>query len=139
MMPSRDINQLSPVLQVLCARFLQKCKDANINAFVTQTYRSVEEQNADYAQGRTTPGRIITDARGGQSPHNCADSNGMPCAKAFDFAIKNEDGALNWDASSDPWQTAIRIGLSLGLVSGSKWHSIKDNPHLELFNWQQSV
>ena len=34
------------------------------------TYRSFDEQNHLYAQGRTKPGKIVTYAKGGQSYHN---------------------------------------------------------------------
>ncbi len=37
---------------------------------VAQGYRSIAEQNRLYAQGRTLPGPIVTNARGGQSNHN---------------------------------------------------------------------
>jgi peptidoglycan L-alanyl-D-glutamate endopeptidase CwlK len=37
---------------------------------VAQGYRSIAEQNRLYAQGRTLPGPIVTNARGGQSIHN---------------------------------------------------------------------
>jgi len=33
-------------------------------------YRSIQEQNEIYAQGRTKPGKIVTNAKGGQSFHN---------------------------------------------------------------------
>lgn len=138
-MSSRLITDLHPVLQPLAIQFVYECHLQDVNAFITQTYRSSAEQEDDYAQGRTTPGHIVTNARAGQSPHNCIDANGNPAAKAFDFGIKNSDGSLNWNPSSKAWQTAIKIGENLGLVSGSTWHSIKDNPHLELPNWQSVV
>lgn len=141
-MASRNIKDLDPALQIIAQRFLDLC---NINpvftamrstVFLTQTYRSSNEQNVDYAQGRTEPGHIITNARGGQSAHNCCATNGTPDARAFDFGIKRANGSLDWDPRDDLWQRAISIGKSLGLVSGSDWHSLKDYPHLELPAWQ---
>lgn len=135
-MSDRNLDHLHPDMKPLCQDFLVQCMAEGINAFVTQTYRSDAEQNADYEQGRTAPGHIITNAKGGQSPHNCTLPDGTPAAKAFDFGIKLGDGSLDWDASDGQWQRAIDIGEGLGMVSGSTWHSIKDNPHFELPNWR---
>lgn len=137
-MPSRSLDDLHPNMQPLAQQFLQKCQDAGIDVFLTCTYRSGKEQDADYAKGRTAPGQIITNAKGGQSAHNCTNENGSPAAKAFDFAIKDDDGRLDWDAHDADWQKAISIGKSLGLVSGGDWKSIKDWPHMELKNWKTS-
>lgn len=134
-MGDRNISDLCPELQTLAQKFLDECKESGINAFLTETYRSCADQDDDYEQGRSMPGHIITNARGGQSPHNCTNPDGEPASKAFDFAIQDESGILDWDVSDTDWQRAIKIGESLGLVSGSTWH-MKDNPHLELPNWQ---
>ena len=137
-MSDRDLNDLDPALLSLCQQWLDACHAQGINVFITQTYRSDAEQDADYAQGRTTPGNIITNAQAGQSAHNCTLEDGTPASAAFDFAIQGANGVLDWDASDPAWQTAISIGEGLGLVSGSTWHSIKDTPHFELPNWQNT-
>lgn len=137
-MSSRAISDLDPALQPLAQQFLDNCQAAEIDAFITQTYRSSAEQDDDYAHGRTAPGAIITNAQGGQSPHNCTLADGMPAARAFDFAIQDVSGILDWDASDPDWQAAIKIGETLGLVSGSTFSHLADNPHFELPNWQNS-
>lgn len=131
-MASRDINLLHPKLIPLCLLFLSTCRAADIDIFLTCTYRSNEEQDADYAKGRTTPGNIVTNAKGGESMHNFTLPDGTPASKAFDFAIKNRDGSVDWNASDPAWHKAIAIGIDLGLTSGSQWKSLKDNPHFEL-------
>lgn len=135
-MTDRALGDLDPRLQILAQKFLDQCQAEEIDSFITETYRNEAEQNADYAQGRTAPGRIITNARYGESPHNCVDENGNPAARAFDFAMKDATGILDWDASDPEWQRAISIGEALGLFSGSEFHSPKDSPHLELHNWK---
>lgn len=123
---------LCPELEALCRQFILNCAHAGLRVIITQTYRSSEQQAIDYAQGRTTPGKIITNAKPGESKHNCED-RGVPAARAFDFAIYAGDGnLLDWNAEDDNWKTAIKIGEDLGLVSGSTWHCIKDSPHMEL-------
>lgn len=134
-MASRAIEDLDPRLQPKCRAFLNRCQQAGINAFLTATYRSNLEQDTDYAKGRTAAGKKVTDARAGQSPHNCLDVVGGPCSRGFDFAIKNHDGTLDWDALDPSWRKAIEIGVSLGMTSGSTF-PIKDNPHFQMPNWK---
>lgn len=137
-MASRLISDLHPDLQPLCQQFLDNCAHTGMKVGLCQTYRSSEEQDADYAKGRTAPGRIITNAKGGQSPHNCTLDDGTPAAKAFDFFIYNSDGStLDWNAADDKWQKAISIGEALGLVSGSTF-KFKDTDHFELAGWKDA-
>lgn len=140
-MADRSLIDLHPHLAVLLTKW-EEATNATIAPYevgVSQTWRSWAEQDADYAQGRTTPGHIITNARGGESPHNCTDdgtATGKPAAKAFDFFIIGPNSQLDWNAGHPCWQRAIAIGESLGLVSGSEFHSIHDGPHFELPNWK---
>jgi hypothetical protein len=67
-------------------------------------------------------GRKITNARGGQSPHNCTLPDGTPAARPFGFAIRLGVNEFDWDADDDQWQDAIAIGKVLGLMSGSMFH-----------------
>lgn len=136
-MSDRQISHLCLELQPLAQQFLDNCKTAELDVFFTETYRSSADQDHDYEIGRTLPGHIITNARGGESPHNCTLPDGTPASKAFDFAIQDESGILDWDASDPDWQKAIGIGEALGLVSGSIWHIISDAPHFELKDWDQ--
>jgi peptidoglycan LD-endopeptidase CwlK len=136
-MTDTNLDDLDDELNSLCQKWLAACQGAGLKVGISQTYRSSAEQDADYAKGRTAPGDIITNARGGESPHNCVDENGDPASCAFDFFIYANDGSgkLDWNAADPQWQKAIAIGESLGLVSGSTFHSIKDNPHFELKGW----
>src|SRR5688572_22238652 len=66
---------------------------------IVQGLRTVKEQDALFAKGRTTPGPIVTKARGGKSYHNYG--------LAIDFAIMydaNGDGnfeELSWSLVKD--------------------------------------
>jgi peptidoglycan L-alanyl-D-glutamate endopeptidase CwlK len=136
-MASRDLNDLETRTHGLAIEFLLQCKAGGVNAFIDATYRSNEEQDADYAQGRTVPGKIITHAKAGESPHNCTDENGIPAARAFDIAIYDDNGELDWDLKSYRWEFAHQIGRDLGLELGVDWPEPKtDGPHFELKNWQ---
>lgn len=135
-MSDRNLDDLDPRLKALCQTWMSVCGQKGIKVGISQTYRSEEEQNADYAQGRTTPGKVITNARYGQSPHNCVDANGRPAARAFDFFIYNDDGkTLDWNPADAKWQAAIAAGEGLGMVSGSVFH-LRDNDHFEMAGWK---
>lgn len=119
---SRDISLLNPYLKSLVEKFLVKCKESGLDVIITQTLRSVKEQNDLYAQGRTKPGNIVTNAKGGYSMHNYG--------LAFDIAIK-KNGTIVWD-DQKLYAKAGEIGNSLGLEWGGSWRSFKDYPH---FQW----
>ena len=70
MINSRDLNELLPAVKGRVDDFLEACKGSGIDLLVTSTYRDIESQDALYAQGRTTDGRIVTNAKGGDSFHN---------------------------------------------------------------------
>ncbi|QEL14804.1 M15 family metallopeptidase [Limnoglobus roseus] len=131
-MNDRDINHLHPDLQPLCRKWLAQCHEQVIDSFVIYTWRSPAEQDALYAQGRTAPGKIITNAKGGQSKHNFTLPDGTPASKAFDFAIRRKDGTLNWSVGSSEWKAAVAIGKALGLIWGGDFRSIIDSDHFEL-------
>lgn len=130
-MADRNLDHLHPTLKPLCKKWLDKCQQESIGAIITFTWRSIAEQDALYAQGRTAPGRIVTNARGGKSKHNFT-LDGKPASKAFDFAIKNRDGTLNWDPESPEWKTAVAIGKALSLTWGGDFRSILDYCHFEI-------
>lgn len=103
---------------------------------IVQGLRTIEEQNALYAQGRTKPGNIVTNARGGSSYHNYG--------LAIDFAIlvdKDGNGTydeLSWDIRKDndkdgvaDWLEVVKVFEAAGWEWGGKWSSLKDMPHVQ--------
>lgn len=93
---------------------------------VTQGLRTWAEQDALYAQGRTTPGEIVTHAAGGSSWHNF----GM----AVDLVPEDiTPGQPDWNLSHPSWPRMVSVAESLGLVSGAEWHGADlDTPHCQL-------
>lgn len=137
-MPSRSLSDLHPDLQVLCQQFLDNCAQAGIKVGLSCTYRSCEEQDEDYAVGRTEPGKIITNAKAGQSAHNTT-INGNPAACAFDFFVYNQDNTTaDWNAEDDRWRQVINIGQALGLISGVSF-KFRDSAHMEMANWKDKT
>lgn len=121
---ARDITLLHPELQEIIPKFLKACKDKGLNVKITDTLRTKEEQNKLYAQGRTTPGKIVTWVRYPYSNHNW----GM----AFDICRNDGKGAYN---DNDKWFAKVaEIGKSFGLSWGGDWKPA-DKPHFELIRY----
>lgn len=125
MINSRKTEDLHPKVQAMANKFLDACKKAGIDVLVTSTYRDFESQNELYAQGRTKPGRIVTNAKAGQSWHNYR--------LAFDIVpIKN--GKAVWGTTGDDlklWQKLGAIGKSIGLEWAGDWVKFKEFPHFQ--------
>ncbi len=112
------------------------------------TFRTFQEQDELYNQGRSKPGKKVTNAKGGQSIHNYG--------LAFDIVIlydKNNDGIFeeaSWDTKRDgdkdgipDWLEVTKIlieaGYTNGFISnGKKW----DLPHFQKdfgLSWKQML
>ena len=92
---------------------------------VAQGFRSWNEQNSLYSQGRTSPGSIVTNAAPGHSWHEFG--------LAVDIFPENKITSLpDWDARHPAWLQLIGAGVSLGLASGSAWKHCPDNPHFQM-------
>jgi peptidoglycan L-alanyl-D-glutamate endopeptidase CwlK len=126
---SRSLNDLHPAIQPMAAEFLNKCKAAGIDLLITCTWRSGAEQDALYAQGRTTPGSIVTRAKAGQSRHNHTLS-GRPASLALDV-VPLRLGKPVWAASDAIWQDVGRIGKACGLEWAGEWTRMREFPHFQ--------
>lgn len=136
---SRDLALLHPKLRPLCEKHLALCKAVGIDLHVTQTWRSREEQDELYAQGRTKPGRIVTNARGGQSDHEYImaisaddETDTFPASLAYDVCFVTERSPSGGVMSIDydgPWETVGWIAIQqCGLKWGGLWTK-PDRPH----------
>jgi peptidoglycan L-alanyl-D-glutamate endopeptidase CwlK len=113
---------LLPLLQRKLQEHKDICKKHGLYFTVTSTYRSQEAQNALYAQGRTTKGNIVTNAKGGQSFHNWR--------VAYDI-VPLVNGKT--DFSQEAIFAAIAyFGKQIGLEWGGDFPNIKDMPHFQI-------
>jgi len=112
MINSRDIKELLPPVRKRVEAFLNAAKAAGIDLLVTSTYRDHASQAALYAQGRTAPGKIVTNAKPGQSFHN------HRCAIDV-VPIRN--GKPVWDAKDPIWQEVGKLGKAAGLEWAGDW------------------
>lgn len=122
-MSDRNRDHLSPAMKPKCLAWEQEMKAAGINYLITCTLRTMEEQKALFAQGRTVPGHIVTWTL--HSKHLTGD--------AFDFVIMF-NGKPDWMvAHRDLWDKAAEIGRSLDLsqVLGKDGH-VLELAHLQV-------
>ena len=146
-----DIEKLRPKTKELCKMFIAECKKQGIDVIITQTERSIDLQNAYYAQGRQSLSVVngkrkavglqpisekenkstVTNAIGGSSPHNFS--------LAFDFCPLTK-GKADWN-NMTLFKKCGEIGKSLSIGEytlewGGDFKSIKDYPHFQMKGWK---
>ena len=115
MINSRNLIDLHPVVREKAQAFIEQARLQGIDLLVTSTYRDNESQAALYAQGRTKPGAIVTNAKPGQSWHK------WRCA--FDV-VPLRNGKPVWGTSGpdgDLWRKIGELGESVGLEWAGRW------------------
>jgi D-alanyl-D-alanine carboxypeptidase len=119
------IATLLPAAQRAARRLLASANDGRLGPGVvvkvicgTRTYA---EQTALYAQGRTTPGLMVTDAPAGYSNHNFG--------IAFDVGVFLRG---EYQDESPLYARVGAIGRSQDLEWGGDWTSFPDEPHFQL-------
>lgn len=122
MINSRSLSDLLPPVKSRAEKMIKDCYAAGIDLLVTSTYRDNASQEALYAQGRTKPGKIVTNARAGQSFHN------YRCA--FDV-VPLRHGKPVWDSKDPVWQIIGQIGKKCGLEWAGDWKRFKEFPHFQ--------
>lgn len=122
----RDVTQLHPELQEKIKELMRLCEEAGLALGIAECLRTVEEQDALYAQGRTKPGSIVTYARG--SAYGSQHQWGI----AFDF-YRNIPGHAYDDLNF--FAEVGALAKSIGLAWGGDWKDFIDRPHLYLPYW----
>lgn len=128
-----QIATLHPKLREIATQAYNKAVQSTpigVHPIITQGYRTFAESDKLYQQGRTTPGEIVSNAKAGQSFHDYG--------LAVDICILI-NGQEDWTVN-DNWMQVVNIFKGLGFEWGGDWHSIKDNPHLQMsygYTWQQ--
>lgn len=121
MINSRSLTDLLPVVQKKARALLAAAKADGIELLVTSTYRDAECQDALYAQGRTKPGRKVTNARGGQSWHQYR--------VAFDV-VPLIAGKAVWN-DQRLWKRIGELGEGVGLEWAGRWKTFPESPHFQ--------
>lgn len=122
---------LHPIVEEKTDLLLERTAEIGIPIVITDGFRSIDEQDAIYQQGRETEGEIVTYAEGGDSYHNYG--------LAVDFAIELANGEVIWDITYDgnqneeaDWMEVVEIAKELGFDWGGDFTNFKDYPHLQM-------
>ncbi len=116
-----DLDKLYFPFLEKCFDVIADCKAEGHTYVATMGFRSYSEQEKLYAQGRSTPGKVVTKARGGESAHNFG--------IAIDFTHDSDpkDGLQpDWDPKN--YECLGRVAKLHGLVWGGDFG---DMPHVQ--------
>lgn len=127
-MINRSLDSLVPASRKKFIEFLDAAKKAGIDVLITCTFRTLREQERLYAQGRTTPGKIVTNAKAGYSYHNfgCAIDlvpvrNGKPLWTVFSHGYIMEP----------EWDKLGIIAKQCGIDWSGTWATYKEYAHFQ--------
>jgi peptidoglycan L-alanyl-D-glutamate endopeptidase CwlK len=122
---SRELSSLHPYVASLARKFLNLCVANGLTVTIIVAFRSWDEQDVLYEQGRTRTGVIVTDAMGGDSYHNWG--------LAFDCAPVT-NGIVTWN-DTNTFMKMGELGQQVGLEWGGNWTSynisLVDYPHFQ--------
>ena len=119
---------VEPGLAAKVVRILDAMAALDCAMWVVEGVRSVERQRTLYAQGRTTPGNIVTNVDG----HDLTQCTHSPQADGYGHAVDLAyQGVSPWD-DSHPWALLGAMAHVLGLRWGGDWKTLKgDYGHVE--------
>ena len=122
------IQTAHPKLRALLLKTYQeavKATPVGVHPYIDEVLRTFKRSDELYAQGRTKPGPIVTNAPGGTSLHNY----GLACD--FHLQINGKDVWPNSPEKDVNWMKVIKIFEKAGFKSGLYFKTIKDAPHFE--------
>ena len=122
MINSRSLDELIAPARQRVEKFIELCKENQIDLLVTSTYRDFESQTALYNQGRKTEGKIVTNANAGDSFHN------YRCAVDV---VPLLNGKPEWDGSNSIWAKVGALGKEAGLEWAGDWLKFKELAHFQ--------
>ena len=119
-MISRDKSLLCPAFRDRLEEMERLLAIDHLPYALYEGFRTFEQSDDYYAQGRTKPGKIITNARGGDSLHNYS--------IAADY-VKLIGGQWSWDGS---FKSLGELAEQCGLEWGGNWKRFPDYPHVQM-------
>ena len=131
---SRDKNLFYPPFAGQLRDFESRMAAAKLPFYLYMGLRTFEDQDELYSQGRTKPGQIVTNARGGDSLHNY----GLAADYVLDGQPDKPGIQWSWDTKSDfnadgrnDWMQMGEIAEGCGLEWGGRWKRFPDLPHVQ--------
>ena len=116
---NRNPDLLHPDARMAWLRLAEAALALGRPIFLTEGWRSPARQDALYAQGRSAPGKIVTNARAWESWHQTG--------RAVDFAFQHGSPF----SPEHPWEHVGQMAELLGFEWGGRWKR-PDRPHLQM-------
>jgi peptidoglycan L-alanyl-D-glutamate endopeptidase CwlK len=116
------ISGLQPQVRSAVEKVLADAEKAGLDILISQGLRTFAEQQRLFDQGRTKPGKVVTNAEPGESYHNFG--------LALDFVTVVKGKAV-WAVGKE-WKRFVAISKKHGFEWGGDWKTFQDNPHLQL-------
>ena len=125
------IETLEPDFRPLVEQLIAKTEAATNQRWgISDARRTMAQQRAIFAQGRTTPGKVVSNAKPGQSAHNFG--------YAVDLWPMKADGKnFDWGAKISLFKTMGAIAAELGLTWGGSFRTLFDGAHVESPKWKE--
>ena len=118
---------MNPDFVALVNGMIEQLRGEGHDVRVIDGFRSFDQQQRRFDQGRRVPGNILTDAEGGYSWHNYG--------LAVDIVLNDDDGRPAWpEESSIFWQRLGDVALAHGVIWGGLFGSpahIEYHPQFE--------
>ncbi len=131
----KNLKTLDPHAEALFREFLVYAKDIaddflDCDVKLISGHRTWKEQDALYAQGRTKPGKRVTNAKGGQSNHNFGIAGDIGIFRRGDYL---DDNAAKADQAfcERIYKHLAKKAAAFGLEAGNNWNN-PDPPHFEV-------
>lgn len=135
----RDPNHLHPDIRSLYDQLLAWSVTQGLDVRPIAIWGSPIEQDALYAQGRTTPGKIVTYDQCSTSKHCFCLPDGTPASKAFDLGLFSPQGLYISSGNNQgyyllgqQWLNMASANPDLELVWGGEWKTLKDVDHFQI-------
>lgn len=129
----KRILELHPDIRIAVAEYIN-VMDTKYGMKVRVTgnpYRTFDEQDELYAQGRTKPGKIVTNARAGESYHNYG--------LAVDVVEIKPQFGYDKGYDKNRWDLIGKEAKAMGFEWGGDFKSFVDKPHLQMtFGYTES-
>ena len=121
------LNGLHPILRDPALCLVERCEQKlKRRLFIVHGWRSLPEQMAIYAKGRSynretmdweiaDASAIVTRARPGTSAHNVITQAGQPASMALDVIPFAADGTLDWQVELGFWDDLYELAWEVGL------------------------
>lgn len=124
-----EIAKLNPIVAKKLCEILIEAEKQGLDILITDSLRTFEEQTKLYNQGRTMKGKVVTNAKAGESLHNYG--------LAFDIVPVANKQLMYGDY--DTYVKFANIAKAYGFEWGGDWVKFKDTPHFEYtqgHDWQ---